>query len=273
MPAPQTSVDLWQSIVLGIVQGVTEFLPISSSGHLVVLQHFFGFAGNRLVFDLLVHLGTLLAVTLFFGREILDLLKRLRREASERHTGEGSRFILLVALANVPAAIVGLGFHEQAARLFDKPSLAAAMFGATGLLLLTTRRVQRLGRHGLYAVPWHAALLMGIAQAVAILPGISRSGATIAVGMLLLVRKDDAARFSFLMSIPAIGGAFLVECFHVEDGGTFFSLPYVAGFAAAFVVGLAALKVLTTVIRHNRFYLFAPYLFAMAVVTAVALVL
>lgn len=271
MPAPHTDPNLWQCIILGAVQGITEFLPVSSSGHLVVLQHFFDLPGSRLAFDLAVHLGTLVAVVIFFRRDIVEIVLGLGRELSARRFGRSTRFVLLLVAASVPAAAVGLGLRGQVEALFHQPWVAVAMFVVTAGILLATRRVRDRGVHPLFAIPLTAALAIGAAQALAILPGLSRSGATIAAGMFLLVRRDDAARFSFLLSIPAIGGAFLLELLRVADAGVFLTPAYLAGFGAAGGAGLGALKLLTGLIHRNRFHVFAPYLLAAAAVTAAAL--
>ena len=273
MPTPDINLDLWQCVILGIVQGLTEFLPVSSSGHLVVFQHFFDVPGNRVAFDLLLHFGTLIAVFIFFRRDLLHILRELVRELAARRPGSATRFLCMLVVASVPAAVVGLGLRGYTETMFHQPWLAAAMFTVTGGMLLATRRVQRCGTHTLYALPWKAVLIIGMAQAFAILPGISRSGATIAAAMFLMVRRDDAARFSFLLSIPAISGAFLLELLNVADIGVFLSPGYLVGFATAFLVGLGALKLLTALIHRNRFYAFAPYLFAAAALTAIALLL
>jgi undecaprenyl-diphosphatase len=252
--------ELLKCIILGVIQGLTEFLPISSSGHLVVLQHVLHFKGDKLSFDILLHLGTLVAVVLFFAKDIRNIAFRALSEIKDRRYGPNLRFAILVVLANIPAGVVGVFFKKQIKTLFEAPTFACAMFLVTAVLLITTRFTQEKGRYALLDIPYLRALLIGCAQALAILPGISRSGATIAIAMALFVKKEDAARFSFLMSIPAVAGAFVLDLKDIQQVRALIHINAIAGFAVALITGYLSLKLLTFIIKKGRLYFFAFYL-------------
>ncbi len=255
--------DPLSSILLGIVQGLTEFLPISSSGHLVLFQHLLGFREPELLLDTSLHIGTLVAVLLYFRLDVASMAGEIRgmalpgggegagRSLSERM---GGSMVTWVVLGNIPTALIGLVFKTPLERLFGSISVVGVMLLVTGLLLVITRFVpagdRRLGVL--------AALAVGTVQGLAIIPGISRSGATIACGLLVGLDRDLAARFSFLLSIPAIIGALLLQMVTGDGGGPGFFVLLVGGAAAA-LVGLFALRVLMGMVRRGRISWFAPY--------------
>jgi undecaprenyl-diphosphatase len=257
--------SMWIVILLAIVQGLTEFLPVSSSGHLAILEALFGTrggsAGETLMFEIAVHIGTLGAVLVFY-REKVCLLCRAACTSilpggagRERYRGE-LRYLGLVILGTVPAGIVGVLFHDQVAAAFNSPGIAALFLIATGLYLLMTR-IRRVRR----SLGWRSAILIGIAQAIAILPGCSRSGWTIATALLLGIGFAEAAEYSFLLSIPAILGALgleLVKEPFAPDAGTL--MPLVAGALAAFIVGILALRLLIGILNRGALHRFALYL-------------
>lgn len=258
----------FQAIALGVVQGLTEFLPVSSSGHLVLLQHWFDLREPALAFDISVHVGTLAAVVVFFRRDIgaiiaalWGFLKRLaqgRAALAEIAADDDLRLAGLIVAASVPTALIGIGFHGIADRLFGSVALVGAALMVTCLLLLATRRTT-VRRHTMAEFSIAAALVIGVIQGLAIIPGISRSGATIALGLILGLSRDTAARFSFLLSIPAICGAALIGAGELASGGGP-SLTIVAlGTAVSAVVGYAALWMLVYIVRRGRLHLFAPY--------------
>ncbi len=266
-----------QAIVLGAVQGVTEFLPVSSSGHLVLFQHLFGLREAELFFDISVHVGTLGAVIIFFRKEIaaiflsifLAAARLLKKKASFSSTWDNAevKLALLIVVGSIPTAIIGLLFHRIADQLFSSVFLVGITLVITGLLLWGTRRFGGEGRgiQGFFAAN---ALVIGIVQGVAILPGISRSGATIATGLYLGLDRGLAARFSFLLSIPAIVGA---EILSLKDlGGAL--LPdtvTMLGTITAFVAGYLSLTMLMYIVKHGRLYLFAPYCWLIGVAALV----
>jgi len=259
------NMSLWIVILLAVVQGLTEFFPVSSSGHLVILEALFGTReGNAqagLMFEIAVHLGTLGAVIIFYRAKLIRLCRALiasalsGRDGYDRYRDE-VRYIGLVILGTIPAGIVGVLFHEEVEATFDSPSLSAAFLVATGIYLLMTRMRPVRGSLG-----WQSALIIGVAQAIAILPGCSRSGWTIATGLLLGVGFAEAAEYSFLLSIPAILGALvltLVKEPGVLSGGSL--APLAIGAAAAFLAGLVALKLLIGILTKGAFHRFAYYL-------------
>jgi undecaprenyl-diphosphatase len=267
--------SLLDALWLGVVQGLTEFLPISSDGHLSLAHTFLGASsGEDLFFDLVLHLGTLLAVLLVFGRDLLaftrDALAALGglREHGVRGTlerSEGLRLGLLMALALVPTAIIGLLLKKPVEEhAFSSAGVAALIF-LNGVTLWLSRYAPRFPPSG--AGPLHAigltplrAVLVGIAQGLAVLPGISRSGSTIVALLLLGAQRERAAQFSFLMSIPAILGAFLLTLDRESVAlGLADPAPYLLGTAVSAVVGVGALKAVVGLLRAAQFHHFAWY--------------
>ena len=242
------------AILLGIIQGLTEFLPISSSGHLVLVQEFLGVKQPGVSFELLVHLGTLLAVLVYFRAGIFDLLKSIYTPSMKFER----KMIALLVLGTIPAGLAGVLFKDFFEEAFSSPVVTSCMLLATGFILLVTRFVRKGDR----AVSWGTAIIIGIAQSLAILPGISRSGSTIAVGMVSGVQPSRAAEFSFLLAVPAIAGAVVFKARDLMTLGTTDTGPFLAGTAAAFVFGLIAVYAVLSVIRRGKFEYFAYYCFA-----------
>ncbi len=270
-----------QAIVLGVVQGLTEFFPVSSSGHLVIFQHLFGLKEPALLFDISVHVGTLLAVGVYFFSDIARLFKSLFRfvaaafspGAKPMAAGAGDpdlRMIALLAVATIPTGILGLGFHRIADQLFASLLVVGTALFCTAALLLGTRLVKTKGR-SIMAFTVYGALMVGIAQGLAVIPGISRSGATIAACLLLGLDRDMAARFSFLLAIPAILGALVLSLASAGPGGPaeLFSLPILLGTVTSAGVGYLALASLVRIVRHGRLFYFAPYCVLLGVITLV----
>ncbi len=257
--------SLWMVVLLAVVQGLTEFFPVSSSGHLVILEALFGTreasARAGLMFEIAVHVGTLGAVIIFYRAKAVHLCTALLASIFTGRGGFGRyrsemRYIGLIVLGTIPAGIVGLLFHDQVEAAFDSPDLAALLLVATGIYLLMTRMRPIRGTLG-----WRSALIIGIAQAIAILPGCSRSGWTITTGLLLGVGFAEAAEYSFLLSIPAILGALALQ-FAKEPGALNAGslAPLAIGAAAAFLAGLLALKLLIGILTRGVFHRFAYYL-------------
>ena len=241
-------------LVLAVIQGVTEFLPISSDGHLVLAQQVMGLSGPHLGLDVALHMGTLGAVLLVFRRDVGALFARAR-------AGEHGEIGLLL-LGSVPAAVVGLGFEKQVEVLFGSGRAAAAGLLVTAVLLWAAERVRTRApgpdAAGPRSVDWRDALLIGCAQAVAILPGVSRSGSTIATALLRGVGTQEAARFSFLLSIPAVGGAGLLkvpELVRTDQVGG----ELVLAVLVTFLVGVVALRVLLSFLGRGAFRWCALY--------------
>lgn len=237
-----------QVVLLAVLQGITEFLPVSSSGHLVLAQKLLGFAAPPLAYDVCFHLGTLLAVVVYFFRDLRELALRFTRR-------ENFRLLVLLAVATLPAAAVGLLFRERIESLFSGASFLGWAFWFTAAVLLASRFLRRQRRLPDVA----AALLIGAAQAVAILPGVSRSGMTIAVALLLGLSFDFSFRFSFLLSIPAVLGAVVLEAGDIPWRSG--QAPLLAlGVAVAAATGLLALAWLRRLALRDHFHRFAWYL-------------
>lgn len=261
--------EIWQAIVLGTVQGLTEFLPVSSSGHLVFFQKIFGLDGG-LFLPIILHLGTLVAVCAVFFRDILALFKK--------------PFLTLgfLILASVPAAVFGLLLDDKIEEWFYGSAytglLLAALFIVTAGFLFATERWAKKRQNSL-PLSLRTVLPMAFAQAFAILPGISRSGSTICAGMFAGGKNEEVAKFSFLMSIPVILGSFAVELIKglangeiqqtFSDGGSVFVWSVVLGFVASAVFGLIAIRVMLKAVHKANYKWFSLYLVLLAVVCVV----
>jgi undecaprenyl-diphosphatase len=259
-------VDVLQAVILGIVQGIGEFLPISSSGHLVIAGELLDQAtgtrtdsGEKLMMNVTLHAGTLLSILIVYQREILKL--RLQ-----------PRVCLMLILASIPAAAVGFTLKDFFERVFETPLVAGvALFGTAGLLVIG----QRLEKNVLSyeQLTLRQSLFIGLFQAFALIPGISRSGSTISGGLICGLKRDSAAAFSFLMAIPVIGGAALLELKDVVTGEAAVSQDFVAALLAggvtAFVVGLFSLRWLIALIAKGRLHWFAYYCAAVGTATII----
>jgi undecaprenyl-diphosphatase len=235
----------WKYLALGAVQGVTEWLPVSSSGHLVFLQHFWAI-NEHVAFDALVHFASLLVVAVVFWKDIAKLLLCPFFSGLSEHR----RLLGMLAIGSVPIAVCGLVFSTQIRGLFGGFSFLAYTFLLTSILLLLSRvRVFR----NIELNP-SVAFAIGIAQALALLPGVSRSGATLSIGLMLGLRKKEAARFAFLLAVPALFGAFALEA---PKAILHFEIGFAIGFLAAFVVGVCTLRFLLGVIQKGRLHNFA----------------
>jgi len=249
--------DYIQAILLGIIQGITEWLPVSSSGHLALLQNLFGVA-PPVVFDIMLHLGTLTAVLVYFRKDIFALIKGFF--TFDKNNPE-FKLSFLIILASIPTAIVGFTLKDFFASFFSNTLYVGIALLMTGTFLLLTRNAS-----GTKTPDAKSAIIMGIAQGFAVAPGISRSGATISAGMLLGLDKEKAARFSFLMFIPAMVGATLFEAKEVSSLGSDFG-PAVAGTIVAALVGYAAIGLLLKLINKNKFSYFSYYCFVLGAIT------
>lgn len=250
--------DAVEALVLGIIQGLTEWLPVSSSGHLVIGQELLGLpAGENLVFDLLVHLGTVIAVCIFFrkelGRIILSMFMGKERRGENEQALRKLGFLLL--LGAVPAAVVGVLLTDRIEEVFDLRLVGVALIVNAVLLLVSERIGAGARRKRATALD---ALIIGAFQAVAILPGISRSGSTISGGMLRGLERETAAVFAFLLSVPTLIGAF---AYGLTTLDTFDLRPAesAVGFSAAFLVGLASISYLLKAVRQGRLWMFSAY--------------
>lgn len=259
-----------EAILLGIVQGLTEFLPISSSAHLVMVPFLFGWqipAEEAFVFDVLVQLGTLLAVIVYFWKDLTQIAAAFLRGITKGRPFEESaaRLGWYILLATLPAGLFGVLVKDQVEAVFSDARASAFFLIGTAVLLLASERIGRRDR-GLQQMTWLDALIMGVAQAVAIFPGISRSGATIAGGLARHLDRPSAARFSFLMSIPIMLAAGILAGADLAQAPNLASfLPVVAaGFFTAAVVGYLAIRWLLGYLVRHSLAVFAYYCLAAA---------
>ncbi|RDV84222.1 undecaprenyl-diphosphatase UppP [Ammonifex thiophilus] len=243
-----------EAIVLGVVQGLGEFLPISSSAHLVLVPWLFSWPDPGLTFDVALHLGTLIAVVAYFWRDWLELIQKGFRQASSR---EGRLFWYLV-LATIPGGLAGLALEHQAETVFRTPWLVGLMLILMGLLLYLADHKGRK-QINLWGIRWQEALLIGLAQAFAIIPGVSRSGVTIAAARALGINREAATRFSFLLSTPIILGAGVLKLKDLSPGDL--NLFFFSGVAAAAITGFAAIAFLLRFVTTHNFNIFVWYRF------------
>ncbi len=248
---------LIQALFLGLIQGLTEFLPVSSSGHLAITQHFLpGFEQPGVLFDVMLHVGTMVAVVLFFWREIRALAIAPFRRGGD--SGIHRKMLVLILAGSVPTAVIGLTFKDFFEGLFENLTVVAAMLLVTGTLLFVSERFRR-GSRKESQLTIGDALLTGTVQGLAIIPGISRSGSTIATLLLKGVDGETAARFSFLLALPAVLGAALLSLKDISGVPTGDLPLYLAGTAMAFAAGYLSIRFLLAVIRRRRLFAFALY--------------
>ena len=250
-------------IFLAVVQGITEFLPVSSSGHLVLIQSLYpGFSQPGALFDAILHLGTLLAVVVAFWKDIVRLLRVFFRwERDDPYF----RVIWLILIGSIPAGIVGLTLKDQVEALFNSTVSLVPGWLFTGIILLLSDRF-RSEKKGMDSITIIDAIVIGIFQAFALVPGVSRSGSTIASGIFMGLKGDVAATFSFLLSLPAVGGAGILELRHIEAISTTQFIYYLVSGFVAFVVGILSIKILLKVIEARSLKWFGIYCLVMALI-------
>lgn len=259
-----------QAIVLGAVQGLTEFIPISSSGHLVLVPEALGWNQPGLAFDVLLHAASLVALLIYFSGDLVDLIRgTVSGDRASR------RLTFLLAIGTVPAAIAGIAFGDYFERSFEEAKPAAIQLGITAVILVAAelalrfhqRRTAKTGRELRTMEDLRAgdATVIGVAQAISILPGISRSGSTIGAGLALSVSREDSARFAFLLAIPALVGAMVVKL--PDLGGTALGVGAgIGGFLSSLAFSYAAIWGLIRYLKRNTLYPFAAYCVVAAVV-------
>jgi len=264
-------VILFEAIILGIIQGITEFLPISSSAHLILFPWMFGWQGtlvDSLNFDVALHAGTLVAIVAYFWRDWLDLLKNFFQGLNNGtwKTGNG-RLVWFIAIATVPAGILGLKFEHTVEESFRNPILIATSLTIISVLMWAVDRYSRkVG--ALEQMTFGHSLFIGFAQALALVPGVSRSGITIIAGLLAGYTRESAARFSFLLSTPVIAGAAVLKLskLHLAPGEAF---PFVVGVIFSAVVGYVSIKFLLEYLNRHSLNLFVGYRLALAAIVTV----
>jgi undecaprenyl-diphosphatase len=264
--------EISDAALLGAIQGLTEFLPVSSSGHLVLFQNLLGLREPEILFDVSVHVGTLVAICVFFFKDLRQIAITLFSVStwSVRQGGlweslcqkPEMRLLGLIFVGTAPTVFFGLLFQPMAAKLFSSVRIVGIMLIVTGLLLWLTRRLKRGERNTAQFKIWDA-LFIGIIQGMAILPGISRSGATIAMGLFRGIDRETAASYSFLLAIPAILGAMTLELGKASTSPPAGALLLGAFIAA--VVGYGALRVLIHLVKKGNLHVFAPYCWLLGV--------
>lgn len=247
-----------EGTILGIVQGLTEFLPISSSGHLVLGQAILGIEQPGNEFEILVHLGTLASVLVVFFDDIKSLLSSMRSKRTQT-------FILFLLIGTLPVVIVGLGFKDLFDTLFEDVTAVGAALLFTGAVLVGSSYATESNKDHSFLT----SVLIGCAQAIAIIPGISRSGMTISCALFMGFTPKEAARFSFLLAIPAIGGAGLLTALDMEGSYLFPGPVAFAGLVSSFIVGVAALKWLLGWLEEGKFHYFGIYCLCVGLITLV----
>lgn len=270
--------NIFQSTILGIIQGITEFLPVSSSGHLVLFQHLLGLKEAELLFDITVHLGTLAAVVIFFRREINTIIISVFRYCKTAFkTGSftlskddlETKFALLIIAGSVPTAIIGLMFHKIADQLFSSGFITGLMLILTGLILFFTRFIKKLPKENKF-FSFKDALIIGISQGLAVMPGLSRSGTSISAGLFLGLNHETAAKYSFLLSIPAIVGASILSFADMSNSNLIPSETILAGVISSCASGYFALKFLVYIVKKGRLHYFSPYCLAIGLITIIS---
>jgi undecaprenyl-diphosphatase len=270
--------EVHDAALLGVIQGLTEFLPVSSSGHLVLFQNLFGLTEPEIYFDIAVHVGTLVAICAFFYKDLKEIAAALFSASTwnARKGGFGEllaqkpelKLFLLILAGTLPTAIIGFLLRPIAPKIFSSVQLVGIMLLVTGLLLWLTRRLKKGGRSQAQITVWDA-LCIGVVQGLAIFPGISRSGATIAVGLFRGLDRETAARYSFLLSIPAILGAMVLELGQTPVSDSPPVGVVLLGALIAAAVGYVALTILVHLVKKGDLYYFAPYCWVLGLVTVV----
>lgn len=250
---------------LGIIQGITEFLPISSSGHLALLEHYLKVTAGGLSFDILLHVGTLVALLAYFWRDWWGMARALVRPS--RYNREERYLFLYIVVATIPGALAGALLEKQAETLFRDPTRIAVLIGSVGLLLLLAERYAR-HRRDFSRLTIFDAIVIGLSQALAIMPGVSRSGITMTCALFLGFTRESAARFSFLMATPIIAGAgvhHLPKWLKDAGNGDLTLMPAIVGLLASVAASYLTIKYLLQFLRRHTFNVFAYYRLGLAI--------
>ena len=250
--------DIQTSIILGAIQGLTEFLPISSSGHLVIAQQALEGTTDEVYF-LLLHIATLLAVVLYFNTDVRELLRSIAGKGSSPR----SELLYPLIIGTIPAGVAGVLFESSVDKAFNSAVFVACALVVTGSMLLLASLLNP-GKRSIAHLDARGAAGIGLFQALALFPGISRSGSTIVGGLYKGLTPTEAARFSFLLSIPAIGGATIFKIRDIAAYDTTNTVPYAAGMVVAFCAGVAGIRILMRAVTSGRLQYFGYYCLAMA---------
>jgi undecaprenyl-diphosphatase len=244
----------WHVILLGLLEGLTEFLPVSSTGHLLLAGYFLGFNSPGKTFEVLIQLGSILAIVTVYSAKLLRLLADFTADARTRH------FVLAILIAFLPAAVIGAGAHKYIKEyLFESPTLVCITLVMGGIVLLGVDKMRLKSRyHDVMEFPLPLALVVGFAQCLAMIPGVSRSGASIVGALLLGADKRSATEFSFFLAMPTMAGAFAYDLYKSHAGLTFNDVQSIAlGFVVAFISGVVVVRYLLDFVSNHGFAPFA----------------
>jgi undecaprenyl-diphosphatase len=264
--------DVIQSVILGALQGITEFIPVSSSGHLLVLRNLMGLGHIPVLFDILLHIPTLIVIILVFRKKICELILSLltlmsasleKPPVSDR---ENCRFIVILLIATAATALIGFGIEKIQDYVPITPKVTGILFIITGVILFATKFIQ--GKKEYNQIGMKEGIITGIAQGIGVLPGISRSGITIASALFSGMKRENAGEYSFLIAIPAMLGAPLLK---LNEAGSMHIAPHVVGIglAVSFITGLFSLILLLRLVKKSRLYLFSIYLIPAGILTLI----
>lgn len=252
--------DAKKVIILAVVQGLTEFLPVSSSGHLVVLQKIFGFSQAPVLFDILLHVGTLGAIIFYFRKGLAQIVSGLAQKKKE-----SVNTLMLILIGTIPAAIVGILFQKQIELTFDSLKIVGMAFLITAVFLFSTKLRKNQNRQ-FNQLKWQDAIFVGIFQGLAILPGISRSGSTITAGLWRGVGRETAFTFSFYLAIPAILGALILKSSELLVYSSTEIIWGLTGMVIAGIVGFFTLRILEKTLKSTRFFWFGIYCLVLGII-------
>lgn len=271
--------EILKTLILGIIQGFTEFLPISSSAHLVIFEKLLNEHFSSIFFEVLVHLGTLIAILVVFWKDLSKLVKSfvnwMRNGFSFRENDfeakRDVRLVLFIILATIPTAIIGVLFKEKIEEIFHSVKLVGFMLIVTGIILIMSKINQDKAHKKIENMSPFEAILIGIVQGMAILPGISRSGSTISIGLFQKLDREFAAKFSFYLSIPAVIGACILKSLDLTKSDLSSIPVMLPGFVAAIITGILAIKILLKHISKGKFYLYSIWCFIAGLFTIIFL--
>ena len=247
-----------KAIILGIIQGLTEFLPISSSGHLVLMERFLHFETPNLSFEIILHLGSLFAVFIYFRKDISSLLSSLITKENTKIRNVNRKIILYLFISTCVTAFLGIVLEDIIEKAFQSVLLVGVMLSVTGLILFFSDQIKK-STYATHQMGVSKAILIGLGQSLAIFPGISRSGTTIATSVYCKIKREEAARFSFLLSIPAILGATILKIKDFASIDSTMMINYGLGAIAAFVSGYAVISLLIRLVKKQKLKYFSFY--------------
>lgn len=280
-----------EAIIMGFIQGLTEFLPVSSSGHLALSRHILGLELDNILFEVLLHFGTLIAIIAVYFKDVVNLvvegvgiifsffkyliLKGLSLfdhniKMNKIINSSYRKFVMLIIVATIPTAIIGFLFEATVEKMYNSLIVPGISLVITGLLLFTTNKLKS-GYKKQDTMPMRDAIILGVFQGFAVLPGISRSGSTIVAGLLRGLNKEFAVKFSFLMSLPAVFGAMLLQFKDIPlaDISTVITPQYIVGTIISAVVGYICIKALIAMVQKNKFHYFAYYCWIVGIATII----